>query len=212
MPNYVYSTVAFSGSEEAIHKLIKIALENSRLQSTGDLRSDFARMVREGKTLQFDKDSRQTRLEDGLTARTFLPMPESFLRYDTTNYPDLYPDAVKEQQERFGVVGWYDYNKQTLGVKGNFALTEVDLQPNEIMDGWDIFMDTETAWDYPDEWLIRIKAMVPELDVNLHGVSGMDDEGHLIGFDGYVEDGVLKEGRSLLAQEKVRRMIEIMGE
>ena len=208
MPNYVYSTIVFRGTAESIHKLIKIGLENSCLNSTGNMRRDFGLLVSEGKTLQLDEQNHSIKLEKRLTARTFLPIPETFLLYDTTNYPKQYPDAVKEQQEKYGVVGWYDYNKQTLGVKWNFDLTEADLQPLELSGIWMFSMDTETAWDYPDLWLVRIKEMVPELDVSIQALTGIDDDGEFAEFSGYVEDGIVKEGLSPMAIEQRRLMIE----
>lgn len=208
MPNYVYSTIAFRGTEESIHKLIKIGLENSCMPSTGDMQRDFGLLVSEGKTLQLDEQNHGVKLEKGLSARTFLPMPETFLLYDTTNYPKNYPNAVKEQQEKYGVVGWYDYNKQTLGVKWNFDLTEVDLQPLELSGIWMFGMDIETAWVYPDQWLIRIKKMVPELDVSIQALTGTDDDGEFAEFSGYVEDSTVKEGLSPMAIEQRRLMIE----
>lgn len=208
MPNYVYSTIAFRGTEEYIHKLIKIGLENSCMPSTGDMQRDFGLLVSEGKTLQLDEQNHGVKLEKGLSARTFLPMPETFLLYDTTNYPKNYPNAVKEQQEKYGVVGWYDYNKQTLGVKWNFDLTEVDLQPLELSGIWMFGMDIETAWVYPDQWLIRIKKMVPELDVSIRALTGIDDDGEFVEYSGYVENGIVKEGFSPMAIEQRRLMIE----
>lgn len=208
MPNYVYSTIAFRGTEESIHKLIKIGLENSCMPSTGDMQRDFGLLVSEGKTLQLDEQKHGVKLEKGLSARTFLPMPETFLLYDTTNYPKNYPNAVKEQQEKYGVVGWYDYNKQTLGVKWNFDLTEVDLQPLELSGIWMFGMDIETAWVYPDQWLIRIQKMVPELDVSIRTLTGIDDDGDFAEFSGYVEDGIVKEGLSQMDIEQRRLMIE----
>lgn len=208
MPDYVYSTIVFRGTEESIHKLIKIGLENSCLLSTGDMQRDFGLLISEGKTRQLDEQNHVVRLEKRLTARTFLPMPETFLFYDTTNYPKQFPDAVKEQLERYGAVGWYDYNKQTLGVKGDFDLTEADLEPLELSGIWMFSMDTETAWDYPDQWLIRIKEMVPELDVSIQALTGIDDDGKFAEFSGYVEDGIVKEGLSQMNIEQRRLMIE----
>ena len=208
MPNYVYSTIAFRGTEESIHKLIKIGLENSCLPSTGDMQRDFGLLVSEGKTLQLDEQSNSVKLEKGLTARTFLPMPKTFLLFDTTNHPKQFPNAVKEQQDKYGVVGWYDYNKKTLGVKWNFNLTEADLQSLELSGIWMFSMDTETAWDYPDQWLIRIKKMAPELDVSIQTLTGIDDDGDFAEFSGYVEDGIVKEGLSQMDIEQRRLMIE----
>ena len=178
------------------------------MPSTGDMQRDFGLLVSEGKTLQLDEQNHGVKLEKGLSARTFLPMPETFLLYDTTNYPKNYPNAVKEQQEKYGVVGWYDYNKQTLGVKWNFDLTEVDLQPLELSGIWMFGMDIETAWVYPDQWLIRIKKMVPELDVSIRTLTGIDDDGGFAEFSGYVEDGIVKEGLSQMDIEQRRLMIE----
>lgn len=131
MPNWIFSTATFSGTEEAVHKLIKIGLEHSGLPSTGDLRQDFNLLVAEGKSPELDKEAQRVVMSKGLTARTFLPIPETYILYDTTNHPNRYPDAAKEQQEKYGAVGWYDYNCLTLGTKWNFELTNVELEERD---------------------------------------------------------------------------------
>ena len=89
MPNWIFSSATFSGTEEAVHKLIKIGLENSQIQSTGDLRQDFNLLVAEGKSLGLDKETQRVVMTKGLTARTFLPIPETYILYDTTNVKAL---------------------------------------------------------------------------------------------------------------------------
>ena len=211
MPSWKFSSAAFYGTPDAIHKLIKIGLENSKLQSTGDLRQDFDLLVAEGKHLEADEKTHQVVSVKGLTARTFLPMPETFLLFDTTNHPDQYPDAAKEQKEKYGAVGWYDYNCLTLGTKWDFDLQEVIL---EEVAGWcELSFDIQTAWDYPDQWFIAINKLVPELIVSFT-VLGYYEPADILDCSGeydlcgYVEDGVIKEGLSAPGIEIWRYIIE----
>ena len=177
MPNWSYNTVALQGKKEAVHKFIKIGLNNSGLESTNDIMKDFDLLKAEGKTKTVKNEVHGNKSEVGeiemetyLSARTFLPMPDTFLLYDTTNYPNAYPVAVvKEQKEKYGAIGWYDYNCLTLGTKWNFKLGENDEPSIDTIDGHDdcyrIVFTCDTAWSMPIAWLCAIKNLVPELGV-----------------------------------------------
>jgi len=199
MPNWIFSTATFSGTEEAVHKLIKIGLGHSGLPSTGDLRQDFNLLVAEGKSPELDKEAQRVVMTKGLTARTFLPIPETYILYDTTNHPNRYPDAAKEQQEKYGAVGWYDYNCLTLGTKWDFELTNVELEERD--NRWLFYTDIETAWDYPAQWFVAMKGLVSELNVdfivdNYYDPHEDDDDPfEACRLYGYVDDGEIKEGR-----------------
>ena len=201
MPNWIYSSATFSGTEEAVNKLIKIGLENSQIQSTGDLRQDFNLLVAEGKYLGLDKETQRVVKRKGLTARTFMPIPETFILYDTVNNPDRYPEAAKEQQEKYGAVGWYDYNCLTLGTKWDFELTNAELLKKDNC--WLFHIpDIETAWDYPAQWLVAMKGLVPELKVdftvyNYYEPPEDEYDPEACCLHGYVEDGEVKEGRRI---------------
>ena len=199
MPNWIFSTATFSGTEEAVHKLIKIGLEHSGLPSTGDLRQDFNLLVAEGKSPELDEEAQRVVMTKGLTARTFLPIPETYILYDTTNHPNRYPDAAKEQQEKYGAVGWYDYNCLTLGTKWDFELTNVELEERD--NRWLFYTDIETAWDYPAQWFVAMKGLVSELKVDFivdnyyDPPEDDDDPFEACRLYGYVDDGEIKEGR-----------------
>ena len=167
MPNWVYNKVILQGEKSAVHEFVKIGLKNSKIESTGDLERDFKWLIKEAKCGCIDGNGNLTHLEKGLTARTFLPLPETFRIYDTTNYPDKYPDAAKEQMEKYGAVGWYDYNKKTLGTKWDFKLgvNEPPVLENLSGDIWRIVFLCDTAWCSPTEWLVAVKNMVPQLHV-----------------------------------------------
>ena len=164
MPNWSYNTVVLQGKKEAVHKFIKIGLENSNLQSLNDIDKDWELLCKEGKTKVNSNDI----METNLSARTFFPMPDTFRLYDTTNNPKKYPEAVEEQREKYGAVGWYDYNCLTLGTKWNFALGDPTCCPvQEHDDYYRIVFTCDTAWSMPDQWLINVKNLVPELFVGI---------------------------------------------
>jgi len=56
MPNWIYSSATFSGTKDAVHKLKK-RLENSELQSTGDLKQNFNLLVADRWSLGLDKEN-----------------------------------------------------------------------------------------------------------------------------------------------------------
>ena len=116
----------------------------------------------------------------GVTMRTFLPYPDdSYLMYDTTNSAEKMPEIAKEQYRKFGYVGWYDltsgrhmhsgeddYGKSEangkepwdvgcLGTKWDAELNDLALSVGD--DEAVITFDVDTAWSYPNYWLIWIK-------------------------------------------------------
>lgn len=116
----------------------------------------------------------------GVTMRTFRPYPDdSYLMYDTTNSAEKMPEIAKEQFRKFGYVGWYDLNSGRhmhsgeddygkseangkepwevgcLGTKWDAELNNLELGVGD--DDAIIIFDVDTAWSYPDYWLIWIK-------------------------------------------------------
>ena len=176
MPNWSYNTIALQGKKEAVHEFIKLGLRNSNLEVSDDIVKDFNLLVSDGQTKvtageehDFEAKKREICYDKWLSARTFLPMPDTFLMYDTTNYANAFPiDVVKEQKEKYGAVGWYDYNCLTLGTKWNFGLDnhgeEVTLEevaPNV----WRFRFYCETAWSMPLAWCGAMKKQFPDLMV-----------------------------------------------
>ena len=203
MPNWSYNTIALQGKKDAMHKFIKIGLENSGLVSTGNIDDDFALLVKEGKT-KVVNGINTIGLETYLSARTFLPIPDTFLLYDTTNYPNKYPvDVVKEQKEKYGAIGWYDYNCKTLGVKWNFKIGE-DVEPSlDYVNGtYRIIFRCDTAWSMPIAWLVSVKELVPDLFV---GIMSHEESGQWY-MVGYIENGVFCDYADYT--EKMNKMFE----
>ena len=121
------------------------------------------------------------KLEKGVTMRTFRPYPDdSYLLYDTTNCSDKMPEIAKEQYRKFGYVGWYDINASYRSFTSNdFYKGETEANGKEPWElgclgtKWDaelkdlalsvgddeavITFDVDTAWSYPNYWLIWIK-------------------------------------------------------
>ena len=116
----------------------------------------------------------------GVTMRTFRPYPDdSYLMYDTTNSAEKMPEIAKEQYRKFGYVGWYDLNSGRhmhsgeddygkseangkepwdvgcLGTKWDAELNDLALSVGD--DEAVITFDVDTAWSYPNYWLIWIK-------------------------------------------------------
>ena len=56
MPNWIYSSATFSGTKDVVHKLKK-RLENSELQSIGDLKQNFNLLVADRWSLGLDKEN-----------------------------------------------------------------------------------------------------------------------------------------------------------
>ena len=131
------------------------------------------------------------RQEDGsLSLSSWLPIPETYRKYDTTNHPDgnglkvgeewndgfgshggqlvteelieEFKKATAEQRKKYGVVGWYDYNLVTFGCKWDSEV-EVESEGEE-----QIVMFSQTPWSAPETWLRTISKKYPELVFNLY--------------------------------------------
>ena len=190
MPNWSYNTIVMQGSKEAVHKFIKIGLENSNLKGIKNIERDFDLLVKKAltKTNSDDMDftPKETSIvyERFLSARTFLPSPDTFLKFDTTNYADKFPEAVKEQKLDYGVVGWYDYNHKTLGTKWNFELKEPRLEKLKN-DKYRITFDCDTAWAYPGAWMFTMSELTPGLQIAILTL----EESNAYAFCGYINNG-----------------------
>ena len=127
--------------------------------------------------------------EGGFSLSSWLPIPETFKKYDTTNHPDgkglkvgekwwdgfgdhhnqlvteelieEFKRATAEQREQYGAVGWYDYNCKVFGCKWD---CEVEV---ESKDDEEIVLTTETPWTAPEQWLRTISKNYPELTFSL---------------------------------------------
>lgn len=171
MPNWTFNTITVRGSKEDLNKMMN--------------------------------DAEKT---DGvLNLSSWFPVPETFKKYDTTNHPDgkglkvgedwydglgphegkvteelieEFKQATKEQREKYGVVGWYDYNCKMYGCKWNSELN-VEHQSDE-----EVVFTADTPWSAPDAWLLRMSAKYPTLEFYNHAEYE----------EGYWEDSSYSEG------------------
>lgn len=163
MPNWVKNNVALKGTKEQMTKLFS--------------------QVADVKTWE-DVENKIGNLE--LTMRSFLPMPQTFLDWDTTNdmekfewfcegknqpkeelrkeyenYVRGYKAACEHQTKMYGCVGWYDYNCKTLGCKWDAYLLNLtiadELEKDDIVI---VYFYVETAWSRPIAFLQHLATFV----------------------------------------------------
>ena len=165
------STIVLQGTKEAIHEFIKLGLKNSELEPSDDIFKDFKLLLKEGKTkigvddYCFEGDSTKAvdiKIVEKLSAYTFDPMPDTFHMYDTSDHPDAFPEAVKEQKKKYGIVGWYDYNCKFLGTRYNFEIAKPELSYDD-KDKRCILRFYTNALHVA--WCQRIKTKFPEIGV-----------------------------------------------
>lgn len=152
MPNWSQNIIAFKGKEENILNMLNDGLLNSGADKCETFSDAVVSLEENAKHKSVENG--EVVLERGLRLRTFLPMPDTFLLYDTTNRPDAFDDAVQEQKKVYKVVGWYDYNLTTLGTKWD---ADLSIESNFSVDGTaTIVFFCETAWSYPEEWMLTL--------------------------------------------------------
>ena len=152
MPNWTNNSINITGSKDAIKKFKTDAIKH----------------------------------EGGiLLLSSWMPIPETFLKYDTTNHPygeglkvgekwwdglgnhgdeiiteeliEEFKRATEEQKEKYGVIGWYDYNLKTFGCKWDCRV-EISNESDKQID-----LSTETPWSAPHNWLLTLSKNYPEL-------------------------------------------------
>lgn len=163
MPNWVKNTVALKGTKQQMTKLFS--------------------QVTDVKTWE-DVENKIGNFE--LTMRSFLPMPQTFLDWDTTNdmqkyewfcegknqpeeelrqeyekYVNGYIAARKYQEEIYGCAGWYEYNLKTLGCKWDAYLENItiadELEKDDIVI---VYFSVRTAWSRPIPFLQHLATFV----------------------------------------------------
>lgn len=163
MPNWVKNTVALKGTKQQMTKLFS--------------------QVADVKTWE-DVENKIGNLE--LTMRSFLPMPQTYLDWDTTNdmqtfecfcygknqpeeelrkeyenYVLGYKAACEHQRKIYGYVGWYEYNCKTLGCKWDANLENItiadELEKDDIVI---VYFSVETAWAIPIPFLQHLATFV----------------------------------------------------
>ena len=165
MPNWTYNTIRVEGSKDSLTKFMTDGLANAH------------KPEKEGDNPQ-------------LSLSSWIPTPETFKKYDTTNHPDgkglkvgekwwdglgdhgdkvvteelieEFKRATEEQREKYGVVGWYDYYVKTFGCKWDCEVNVIRCNDDEIM------LTTDTPWRAPEKWLIKLSERYKDLTFGLH--------------------------------------------
>ena len=142
MPNWCFNQGSISGNKDSIKKFIKDGLQVETLPESAVEIDDL---------LQSKE----------LSLATWLPRPEIF-DIDTTNYPEKFPEAVKEQMEKYGVVGWYDWGLKFYGCKWDCIFDAFQYVENN--DNSDISFYFDSPWSPATEWFKNIQEKYPDLD------------------------------------------------
>ena len=118
---------------------------------------------------------------------SWFPIPETFLNYDTTNHPygdrlvvgepsswekdapivteeliEAYKKASAEQKEKYGVVGWYDWNVQNYGCKWDSEIVVKRVSEEHVE------FITDTPWTAPMAFLNKMSRRYPELTFTMY--------------------------------------------
>ena len=154
MPNWCYNQGSISGTKDSIKKFIKDGLQVETLPENMTEIDDLLQNFEE------------------LSIGNWLPMPQIFSDFDTTNYPDKFPDAVKEQMEKYGVVGWRDWRSKFYGCKWDCNFDNIQYTEN-----WGESIITfyfDSPWSPPIAWFKNIQEKYPDLDIEVqfieHGI------------------------------------------
>lgn len=132
--------------------------------------------------------SEGTKLDDGsYHFGSWFPIPETYIKYDTTNHPngeylkvgrpiswekgspiateeliEEFKKATAEQKEKYGAVGWYDWNVMTYGCKWDSDFKPVRTDDDKLA------ITVYTPWFAPKPFLQKMSNRYPELQFDLY--------------------------------------------
>lgn len=184
MPNWVYNTLSLKETKKGALK----DFLNATLKMDGyDVQVDSAKDW-------LEKMDNNTLCNDyrGIWLCTFFKRPETYDKYDTTNYPfgermvvgetikvdgqdvvvtdefiQEYKNASNEQWQKYGAIGWYDWNCKNLGCKWDTCFLE---QKPEcvVVDGMEeLTFSFDTPWNDPLPIFEHICQNYPDLDMSV---------------------------------------------
>lgn len=179
MPNYVSNTFIVKGTKEQVNYF----LSKGGFQTISD----------------FNNQDAVAMALDNARLRSWLPLPQTFLDYDTTNtilsierwrdkmyhkmlgdveykedntydeYVRGYKEAKAEQKAIYGAVGWYQYNLKTLGTKWD---AQIEVNTEETFEGNNnvtMYFDFDTAWYMPMKWFEFLCGKFYDLKFYIYG-------------------------------------------
>lgn len=166
MPNWAYSQTTITGPKESLKKMLDHGKDHIRHFSDGD----------------------------AITMGSWFPRPETYDKYDTTNYPngeklviggkyndepiteeliERFKQATKEQKEKYGAVGWYEWNCKNYGCKWDCPIDIVEAEDKaEFL--------IKSPWGIPDVWFESMSKMYPDLVFTVKADYELDDAWYLL--------------------------------
>lgn len=203
MANVVYNYISVKGSAKDILSLINLGLKNSGVDELSADNADLTALKSAVKTLckkgtfrmgdgkPFEKGDVEQgiKVEKGVCFSTFLPIPDTFLKFDTTNHEDAFADEAAKQKKEYGVVGWYEYNCTFFGCKWDSVFDRILVnQPDD--DNYVVEMSVETPWSPPVEFVVRLSKLFPTLA--FYG-GYVEEFGQSVGYYKIVDGRVLED-------------------
>lgn len=203
MANIVKNYISVKGSAKDILSLINLGLKNSGVDELSADNADLTTLKDAVKTLcekgtfrmgdgkPFEKGGVEQgiKVEKGVCFSTFLPIPDTFLKFDTTNYKDTFADEAAKQKKEYGVVGWYDYNCAFFGCKWDSEFDTIMVNQSSE-DEYVLEMNVETAWSPSVEFFVRLSKLFPTLA--FYG-GYVEEFGQLVGYYKVVGGKVLED-------------------
>lgn len=107
----------------------------------------------------------------------------AFIRYDTTNDAKLYEKQAKLQKQKYGVVGWNEYNKEHFSCKWDCEVEDIEQHTENGITT--ITFTTRTPWHLPDKWCRTLQEMFPKLTFF---ISAEEETGYYLFFKNYKDD------------------------
>lgn len=172
MPNWTHNYIKMKGEKDALDKLINDAVKSTE---PGDAERPY----------HFG---------------SWFPIPEIYKKYDTTNHPygdrlkvgdkyydglgnklgvevvteeliEAYKQATAEQKEKYGAVGWYDWNHKTYGCKWDCYFNIVRESDTLAT------IECDSPWCAPDGFMLRMSERYPniEFEIDSHYEDGGND-------------------------------------
>lgn len=209
MPNWVYNTMSLRETKKgALQDFLNATLKMDGYDVRVNSGQDW---------LDKMKNHLLGESYKGICLSTFVKRPETYDMYDTTNHPNGerlvlgettnvgdqkvvvteeviqdFKNATLEQEQKYGVIGWYDWNCLNYGCKWDTCMTEEVLEISVSDDKEGLTLKFETPWSDPLPIFGHIFNGFPDLDLTIT----VEEEAGF--FNGEYNTIVDEEGRHLV--------------
>lgn len=172
MPNWSYNSLRVSGSAESMAEFYSEAIKDGKFEMANlfpmpeKIKNTISPSSSAKGRKWMNEDHVSANREGGLS-EILGEEPEGLIPCENST-----PEKCRALIEEFGADNWYDWNIEAYGTKWDFSVCEQEFDREETR----FAASFDTAWSPPFNFLDRLQARFPELDIWMSFELEGDDE------------------------------------